>query len=133
MLPSDLNKTREIVFEGLPPGQAKRACELLDGLDGIKACLDESRGDLVLNVEYNVCYYTLESLENALLLQGFHLEGTLLQKLKRALVYYCEKVQRENLAINAPDAKSQQVFARVYEHHLHGDSDETPEEWREYR
>lgn len=132
MLPCDLNKTREIVFHGLPEGQAHRARDLLDGLDDIEASLDEKCGE-ALKITYNVRNYTLEGLEKALETQGFHLDNSLMQKLRRALVYFCEKIQRENLAINAPDVKSQQVFARAYEQHMHGDRDETPEEWREYK
>lgn len=132
MQPTDLEKTREIVFHELPPGQAARARELLDGLDSIQASI-KIEGGRTLVVQYSVTHYTLQGLEKALEVQGFHLDNSLLQKLKRALIYYCENVQRENLAINAPDAKSQQVFARVYEQQLHGDCDETPEEWREYK
>ncbi len=132
MLPTDLDKIREIVFHELPAGQAERARELLDGLDSIQASTKlECRRTLV--VQYRVTHYTLQGLEKALETQGFHLDNSLLQKLRRALVYFCENVQRENLVTNAPDAKSQQVFARVYEQHLHGDKDETPEEWREYK
>lgn len=132
MLPTDLDKIREIVFNGLPAGQAERARELLDGLDSIQAGI-KPECDTTLVVRYKVTQYTLQGLEKALEAQGFHLDNSLLQKLRRALIYFCENVQRENLAINAPDAKSQQVFARVYEQHLHGDKDETPEEWREYK
>jgi hypothetical protein len=132
MQPTDLEKIREIVFHDLPDGQAARACELLDGLDSIQASLKiECTRTLV--VQYRITHYTLQGLEKALEAQGFHLDNSLLQKIRRALIYFCENVQRENLAINAPDAKSQQVFARVYEQHLHGDRDETPEEWREYK
>lgn len=131
MLPCDLDKTREIVFHSMPAGQVARACALLDGLDDIKATAAPDGS--TLTVSYDVRNYTLEGLEKALEMQGFHLENGLLQKLRRALVHYCEKVQRENLAINAPDAKSQQVFAKVYDQHPHGDRDETPEEWRAYK
>lgn len=132
MQPSDLDKTREIVFHDLPPGQAERAKRLLDGLDGIQASTQGEQAN-TLTIQYNVRSYTLEGLEKALELLGFHLDGSLLQRIRRALIHFCEQVQRENLAINAPDAKSQQIFARAYEHHLHGDRDETPEEWREYK
>lgn len=132
MLPSDLDKIREVVFHDLPAGQAERARALLDGLDGIQARLEGERA-CTLIIQYNVRHYTLQGLEKALELQGFHLDNSLLQKIRRSLIHFCEQVQRENLLINAPDVKSQQVFARVYEQHLHGDKDETPEEWREYR
>lgn len=132
MLPTDLEKIREIVFHELPAGQAARARELLDGLDSIQASIKEECAKTLV-VQYKVTHYTLQGLEKALEAQGFHLDNSLLQKVRRALIYFCENVQRENLAINAPDVKSQQVFARVYELHPHGDKDETPEEWREYK
>jgi len=131
MRPCDLEKVREIVFHDLPVGQADRALSLLDGLDGLKVELGELPNQLW--VRYHVCEYTLEGLEVALASQGFHLDNSLLSKLKRALAYFCESVQRRNLAANEPDIKSQQAFVKVYERHLHGDRDETPEEWREYK
>jgi hypothetical protein len=130
MLPCDLDKTREIVFHNPPEGQAEKARQLLHGLDGIAA--EISRTD-VLSVRYSVKDFTLEGLESALNSQGFHLDNSILSKVKRALARFCENVQRENLAANVPDAKSQKVFAKVYEQHLHGDKDETPEEWRAYK
>ena len=132
MQPTDLDKIREIVFHTLPADQAARARELLDGLDSIQASLKEDC-PRTLVVQYKVTHYTMQGLERALEAQGFHLDNSLLQKIRRALIYFCENVQRENMAINAPDVKSQQVFARVYELHPHGDKDETPEEWREYK
>ena len=131
MRPCDLEKEREIVFHELPPGQAERARVLLEGLDGLVVALgaDGNR----LEVRYHICEYTLEGLESALASQGFHLDNSLLSKLKRSLAYFCESVQRRNVAADEPDIKSQQAFVRVYERHLHGDRDETPEEWRSYR
>lgn len=131
MRPCDLEKVREIVFHDLPVGQVERALSLLDGLDGLTVELGELPNQL--RVRYHVCEYTLESLEIALSSQGFHLDNSLLSKLKRALAYFCEGVQRRNVAANEPDIKSQHAFVKVYERHLHGDSDETPEEWREYK
>ena len=131
MRPCDLEKIREIVFHPLPPGQADRALALLVGLEGlaVTAAADGHR----LVVRYHICEYTLEGLETALASQGFHLDNSLLCKLKRSLAYYCESVQRRNVAANEPEIKSQQAFMNVYERHLHGDSDETPEEWRSYK
>ena len=131
MLPTDLDKNREIVFHALPEGQAEKARRLLHGLDGIQAEIGERPNVLV--VRYSVVTYTMEGLETALSEQGFHLDNSLLTKIRRALAYFMESVQRENLAANKPDAKSQQIFMKVYEQHLHGDRDETPEEWRTYK
>ena len=131
MRPCDLEKDREIVFHALPPGQAERALVLLEGLDGVVVAAgpDGSR----LMVRYHICEYTLEGLETALASQGFHLDNSLLGKLKRALAYFCESVQRRNVAANEPDIKSQQAFMKVYELHSHGDRDDTPEESRAYK
>jgi len=129
--PCDLEKSREIVFHVLPLGQVERALILLEGMDGLTVAA--GTGANYLLVRYNVCEYTLEGLETALSNQGFHLDNSLLCKLRRALAYFCESVQRRNVAANEPDIKSQQAFMKVYERHLHGDSDETPEEWRGYK
>jgi len=131
MRPCDLEKTREIVFHPLPVGQVERARVLLQGLDGLEVTIGTDTNTLL--VRYHVCEYTLEGLETALASQGFHLDNNLLCKLKRALAYFCEGVQRSNVEANEPDIKSQQAFMKVYERRLHGDSDETPEEWRDYK
>jgi len=131
MNPCDLEKDREIVFHALPRGQAERARILLEGLEGLMVM--EGPGGNTLLVRYHICEYTLEGLETALASQGFHLDNSLLSKLKRALAYFCESVQRSNVAANEPDIKSQQAFMKVYESHLHGDRDDTPEEWRSYK
>lgn len=131
MLPCDLEKTREVVFHPLPVGQVERAMTLLQGLDELQAMVGSEPNSL--QVRYSIQLYTLEGLETALASQGFHLDNSLLTKLKRALAYFCESVQRRNLAANEPDLKSQQAFMKVYDHHLHGDRDETPEEWRDYK
>lgn len=131
MLPCDLEKTREVIFHPLPVGQVGRALSLLKGLDGIEVSVGSVANSL--QVRYPISLYTLEGLETALASQGFHLDNSLLTKLKRALAYFCESVQRRNMAANEPDLKSQQAFMKVYDHHLHGDRDETPEEWRDYK
>jgi len=131
MRPCDLEKEREIVFHALPVGQVERALILLEGMDGLTVVAGIEANYLL--VRYNVCEYTLEGLESALSNQGFHLDNSLLSKLKRALAYFCESVQRRNVAANEPDIKSQQAFVKVYERRLHGDRDETPEEWRDYK
>ncbi|MCU0810627.1 MAG: hypothetical protein MUE59_06255 [Thiobacillaceae bacterium] len=131
MRPCDLEKIREIVFHAIPPGQVQRAVVLLEGLEGL-VISHAPQGDRIL-VRYSICEYTLEGLETALTSQGFHLDNSILSKIRRSLAYFCESVQRSNVAANEPDIKSQQAFMKVYEKHLHGDRDETPEEWRTYK
>lgn len=131
MLPTDLRKSRDIYFSSLPPGQVERALFLLSGLDGLETRPGPHPHSLT--VDYSLLDYTLQGLEHALVVQGFHLDHSLLQKLKRALVYYAEEVQRANLLAPEQRQKARQIFVQAYEHHLHGDSDDTPEEWREYK
>ena len=131
MRPCDLEKIREIVFHDLPPGQAEHALVLLEGLEGLVATVGSDGSRLL--VRYHICEYTLEGLETALASQGFHLDNSLMSKLKRALAYFSESVQRRNVAADEPDIKSQQAFMKVYDNHLHGDCDDTPEEWRGYK
>jgi hypothetical protein len=131
MRPCDLEKIREIVFHDLPAGQAERALILLEGLDGLVVTAGPQ--DNCLLVRYHICEYTLEGLEMALASQGFHLDNSLLSKLRRALAYFSESVQRRNVAADEPDIKSQQAFINVYERLLLGDRDDTREEWRGYK
>ena len=131
MLPADLTKTREIFFSNFPKGQAEQALLLLSGLDDMEVQLLSSKN--AITISYNILQYTLQGIESALISQNFHLDNNLLQKIRRALAYYCEEIQRENLKVPERPQKSQQVFVHAYEHHPHGDHDETPLEWREYR
>lgn len=131
MLPSDLIKTREICFNPLQSHQAEQALLLLSGLDDLDVQLSPRRNAILIS--YEVDRYTLQGIENALISQNFHLDNSILQKIKRALAYYCEEIQRENLKVPARQLKSHQIFVHAYELHAHGDHDETPQEWREYR
>lgn len=129
----EIVKQRAIRFTPLPPDQASRALTLLSGLEGLE--VRPGRRTDCIEVTYSILDYTLEGLEDALTSQGFRLENSLLARIGRALVYYCEDCQRSNL--KAPErletAREREIFAIAYEHHAHGDRDETPAEWREYR
>jgi hypothetical protein len=88
MRPCDLEKDREIVFHALPPGQAERALVLLEGLDGLMVAVGPDGNRLL--VRYHVCEYTLEGWKCAAS-QGFHLDSSLLSKLKRSLAFLRER------------------------------------------
>jgi len=131
MLPSDLTKTREISFSEFPENQAEQVFLLLSGLENLEVRLSPHRFAII--VSYSVQDYTLKGIESALMSQNFHLDNNLLQKIRRALAYYCEDIQRGNLKAPERHSKDYQIFINAYEHHPHGDHDETPPEWREYR
>lgn len=125
-------KQREIRFGKFPPGQAEKALSLLSGLEGlaVAACARAN----AIQVNYEVTQFTFQGLENALADQGFHLDNTLYSKILRAIVHYCEDTQLCNL--RSPERlikKSSEVYVKAWDHHLHGDHDETPQELREYK
>lgn len=131
MQPVDLTKHRDIVFDALPPEQTQQAARLLGRLAGVTCAvfLTERR----VHVSYTLPFWTLETLEQRLLEAGFHLDGSLLQRLRRALVHYTESVQMENLHHPEREYKTKEVYVHAWEQHPHGDHDDTPEELREYR
>jgi len=89
---------------------------------------------LAIEVIYDLRRVTLECIECALVELGYHLDNSLLCKLKRALFYYTEDTQRENLAVTQECQVTQQdVFINRYQHLTHGCRDPQPEYWREYQ
>lgn len=129
--PCDIQKRREIVFHSTPPDQVERAMPLLEGLPNLTARVCDP---LCIEVRYCIREYTLQALETGLEAQGFHLATPLLLKLKRALVYYVERIQRENLRIPEAQVKNYQAHVEGWGKRPHGDHDDTPkDEWRQYR
>ena len=125
-------KRREIRFTKMPPDQAKRASELLAGLE----YLEVARGPHVrgITVRYDLLDYTCEGLEKALRNLGYHLDNSLYCKIVRAIVHCTEETQLRNLKEPARLIKqSNQVYIKAYQHHPHGDHDDTPAELREDR
>lgn len=129
--PCDVNKRREIVFHPTPSGQVEFALAFLKELPNLEV---ERRSPLLVEVSYCVQEYSLESIEGALLRIGCHLETTLLIRLKRALYYYVERIQRENMVLPETHTKDYSMaHAEAWKTRLHGDHDDTPAEWRQYR
>jgi len=126
----DTRKRREVAFHTLPPGQTDKAQALLTGMPGLEV---QRLDDHTLQLDYDVADYTLEDLESALTDQGFHLRATLLIRVRRALAYHCERVQRQGIHKPASRTKNYQAFVEAWEHRPHGDHDATPEEWRQYK
>ena len=130
---SSLQKHREILFAKFPPGQVPEAS---DHLAATKEHLEvapvvERR---VVDVRYELTKHTLQNLEEELEDKGFHLDNTLLSKLTRALIHYVEETQLHNLDVPVKRTKrSNEAYVHAWEQHPHGDHDDTPPEWREYK
>jgi len=131
--PPDAVKQRELVFAGTPAGQVDRAFELLSGLDDLRVERGARPGSLLLT--YSLLDYSLEGLEHALLKEGFCFDDSALNQIGKKLIYYREEVEYHNL--NVPErhnnSRNREIFVKAYEHHLHGDHDDTPPELREYK
>ena len=127
----DMKKQREIHFQPLPTDQAAQAARLLSRLPEVVATPQAANHGL--QVSYSLPTWTLQQLEERLLQAGFHLDGALLHRIRRALVHYTESVQLENLHHPEREYKTKEVYTQAWEHHPHGDHDDTPEDLREYR
>ena len=125
-------RRQEIRFHSIPAGEAERARQLLERMPGL-GVQPGARPD-ALFVRYDLAHYSLRSIEAHLEGLGFHLDNSLYVKLRRAIVYFCEDTRCRNA--KAPQRlikQSNEVYVKAYEHHLHGDHDDTPIELREDR
>ncbi|MDP3440777.1 MAG: hypothetical protein U0989_16450 [Azonexus sp.] len=133
MSAADLKKSREILFAKFPPGQVPEAAGDLQRLDEVE--IEPQYEKRSLGVAYDLQSHTLKELDEHLIDKGYHLDNTLMSKLTRALIYYVEETQLHNLG--APEKllkrSSQDAYVQAWEHHPHGDHDDTPPEWREYK
>jgi hypothetical protein len=125
-------KHREIRFCRLKQAQIPEAFALLQTLPALEVAPGAHPNGIA--VWYEVTDYCLEALERMLEDKGFHLENSLYCRLIRALVYFTEETQRRNLG--QPERlikKSHDVYSKAWEHHPHGDRDDTPPELRDYK
>ena len=131
--PPPIRKERTLRFAEFPPGQVPEAMSFLSGLAHleIKPGLDGTSIDVI----YDLHDYSFEELESALTDKGFHFECSLFNKLVRALIYYIEETEIHNL--DAPmrllKRSQNEAYTQALERHPHGDHDDTPPEWREYK
>lgn len=127
-----LLRDREIRFCRLNPDetQAHSASLILSDVEGVR--LAQPVNPHLLHVRYDLSFITLNIIEDALLELGFHLDNSLMYKLKRALYYYTEETQRANLGLETVSFADKQVFINRYLRRSHGCRDERPEHWRNY-
>ncbi len=132
--PCDMQKKRELIFADEPAGQVDKALHLLSGLEDLVVHRGEKPDAVVLC--YSLEHYTMAGLEHALVEQGFVLDNSLLNRISRQVVHYCEDTELHNMDV--PDhptkRREKEIFIRAYDTHLHGDHDETtPPELRRYK
>lgn len=131
--PEHLIKHREIRFCSFHPDprQAHSAILVLSGVDGIVDVeLDNERS---IRVSYHIHRIHLQLLEEMLIELGYHLDNSLMSKLKRALHYYTEEVERTNLGCEKGHSNcTRQVFVKNYSRRPHGCRDDRPDHWRRY-
>lgn len=129
----ELKKKREILFSKFPPGQVPEAADDLKRIEEVD--VEPKFEKRSLGVAYELSQHTLRELDEHLIDKGYHLDNTLLTKLTRALIYYVEDTQLHNMG--APEKRlkrsASEAYVNAWEHHPHGDHDDTPPEWREYK
>jgi len=126
-------KQRDIDFCALHPddNQAVSAMQLLGGIPGIETLRVHS--PLRLSVRYHLSHFTLAEIETLLEELGYHLDNSLLVKLKRALFHYSDETERTNIGCHhGPCKTTRDVFINRYQHRPHGCRDTRPPHWRNY-
>ncbi len=128
-----LKKQREILFSPLhpDPNQAYSATLALSDLNGIEDF------DIVsptrLSVRYFLSMITLADIEFVLRELGYHLDNSLMSKMKRALYAYTEETERANHGYShSQDKSTRDVFIKQYQKRPHGCRDPRPSHWRDY-
>ena len=128
-----IRKERNVLFSKFPPGQVPEASDFLSKIEHVEV---EPRVERrAVGVAYDLHQHSLQELEAALEDKGYHLDNTLMSKMMRALIYYVEETQFHNLdAPERPLKKSQhEAYTHAWDRHPHGDHDDPPPEWREYK
>lgn len=131
--PDNPLKIREISFCHLHPdrNQAGTAAQLLRDCEGI--LLAERIDDTQLRVAYDIHHATLAAIEELLEGFGFHLDNSLLSRMRRALIKYTEETQCINLGCEGGESNcTVKIFINRYLHRTHGCRDDRPQHWRRY-
>ena len=131
--PAPIRKERNIAFAEIPPGQVTEASSFLGHVEHLEVVPHGERRTIA--VAYDLHEHSLQELEGALEDKGFHLETSLMNKMMRALIYYVEETQIHNFGAHDRLLKRSQneAYTHAWERHPHGDHDDTPPEWREYK
>jgi len=126
-------KHREILFDALydqdeTPSQL--ATLLLTDAPGIINLQPIS--DTQLQISYDLRMVNLETIETGLSEVGFHLENSLMSKLRRALCHFTEETQCINMGYHYNSKTTRDIYICSYMKLPHGCRDDRPNHWREY-
>ncbi|MCW3481102.1 hypothetical protein OL229_16285 [Neisseriaceae bacterium JH1-16] len=86
-----------------------------------------------LLISYTLPEHTLAEALQRLQLAGIALDPHPWSRWHLVLQTYSESVQLHNLAAPVSSDRRREAFSTLYQRHTHGDHDDTPEEWRQYR
>ena len=128
-------KHREIGFRDPHPNpqQAQTAMLLLADIEGIIHVSIPDPSQNTIRVSYDLSLICLRVVEALLFELGFHLDNSLIAKLKRALYYYTEENEMDTLVVKTgQDRNTRDIFMRCYRCKTHGCRDERPEYWRKF-
>ncbi len=131
-------KRREIRFCSIhaDSNQAHSAVFIINDLKGI--IISHALDNNCIQLAYDLGQTTLEEIEGILRNEGFHLDNSILSKIKRSIIHYCEETCQEN-------SKDERLIKEVHDKHT-GDiiylrpkkkklcdcKDQRSEHWRQY-
>lgn len=112
--------------------QIEKALSVLGSVPGL--CAARAALPHVLHLDYALAHCSLRAIENLLIEHGVRLDDSVGAKMRRSLTHFREDTQIRNAASPQRLIKqSNQVYVKAYEHHPHGDHDDTPPELREIK
>jgi len=126
-------KHRDILFAKLhdqDESPSQRAMLLLADAPGIINLHPVS--DTQLHLSYDLRIVTLDIIQSSLSEVGFHLDNSLLSKLRRALCHFTEETQCINMGYHPDSKTTRDIYIYRYQRLPHGCRDERPNHWREY-
>ncbi|RCX33216.1 hypothetical protein [Thioalbus denitrificans] len=113
------------------PHQARSALPMLRQVDGVHTV--KQRAERCLELEYDLHKVSLKLIEDAMVAAGFHLDNSLMSKLKRSLYYYTEENLRTAIGCDRGQNNCvEKIFINHYARRPHGCRDDRPEHWRKY-
>jgi len=128
-------KYRDITFRGPYAAHLKpeAAMLLLVDVHGIEKVTLTNQD--TISIIYDLHLISMMQIETALRESGFHLDNSLMSKIRRALYYFSEDTERRNRGLKkltCTNGCAAKIFASSYKNRKHGCRDHRPEHLRRY-